>query len=239
MIVNKLSPVPVVKLKWYAEWAASNINFLYSDTEMVSFIVITSSYFHEGNIFICDCVLCLTSIHLSELLACGKIIHGNQVMTAFERRSGDNYRKLIDVVQCVEGDYNMMPPFFPSNQYSAHEKQFKVWIESNHSLRCHVNTLSWRQVSQSLPSLVTKMRVPVFCCFFFAGDWACEIELRQTIVICYPWRQRSWSCGVFTSWISDAHSPFQWKWQVLRNYDISVLQQVGMFFDGIACFMKV
>ena len=73
----------------------------------------------------------------------------------------------------------------------------------------------------------------------FAGDWACEIELRQTGVICFPWRQRSWSCGVFKSWISDARCPFQWKWQVLHNYDISVLQQVGMFFDGIACLMKV
>ena len=73
----------------------------------------------------------------------------------------------------------------------------------------------------------------------FAGDWACEIELRQTGVICFPWRQRSWSCGVFKSWISDAHCPFQWKWQVLHNYDISMLQQVGVFFDGIACLMKV
>ena len=76
-------------------------------------------------------------------------------------------------------------------------------------------------------------------CQFFVGDWACEIELRQTGVVCYPWRQRSWSCGVFKSWISDARCPFQWKWQVLHNYDISVLQQVGMFFDGIACLMKV
>ena len=73
----------------------------------------------------------------------------------------------------------------------------------------------------------------------FAGDWACEIELRQTVVICFPWRQRSWSCGVFKSWVSVAHCPFQWKWQVLHNYDISVFQQVGMFFDGIAYLMKV
>ena len=38
--------------------------------------------------------------------------------------------------------------------------------------------------------------------------------------------------GVFKSWISDAHCPFQWKWQVLHNYDISLLQQVGMFSMG-------
>ena len=60
-------------------------------------------------------------------------------------------------------DYNMMPPFFHSNQYSAHERQFKVWIESNRSLRCHVTTLSWRQVSQSPPPPVTKMCMPVCC----------------------------------------------------------------------------
>ena len=53
---------------------------------------------------------------------------------------------------------------------------------------------------------VVKKRVPVF-----AGDWACEIKLRQTGVICFPWRQRSWSCGVFKSWISFAHCSFQSK----------------------------
>ena len=63
----------------------------------------------------------------------------------------------------AQPDYNMMPPFFHSNQYSAHEKQFKVWIESNRSLRYHVTTLSWRQVSQSPPPPVTEMRVLVFC----------------------------------------------------------------------------
>ena len=47
--------------------------------------------------------------------------------------------------------------------------------------------------------------------------------------------QRNRSCGVLKSWMSDAHWPFQWKWQVLHNCDISVLQQFGMFFDGIAC----
>ena len=36
-----------------------------------------------------------------------------------------------------------MPPFFHSNHYSAYWKQFKVWIKSNRSLRCHVTTLSW------------------------------------------------------------------------------------------------
>ena len=53
--------------------------------------------------------------------------------------------------------------FFHSNQYSAHEKQFKVWIESNRSLRCHVTTLLWRQVLQSPPPPFTKMPMIVFC----------------------------------------------------------------------------
>ena len=53
-------------------------------------------------------------------------------------------------------DYNMIPPFAHSNQYYAHWRQFKVWIESNHSLRCHVTTLTWWQVSQLPPPPVTK-----------------------------------------------------------------------------------
>ena len=124
--------------------------------------------------------------------------------------------------------------FFHNNQYYAHEKQFKVWMESNRNFRCHVTTLSWRQVSQSPPPPVTKMRMPVFC-----GRLGVWNQTAPDRVICYPWRQRSWSCGVFTSWIPYAHCPFQWKWQFLHNYDISVLQQVGMFFDGIACLMKI
>ena len=127
-----------------------------------------------------------------------------------------------------------MSLLFHSYQYPAHLKQSKVWIESNHSLRSHVTTLSSWQVSQSPPPLVTKMCMPVF-----AWDWACEIKLSQTGVICFPWRQRSWLCGVFINWISDAHCPFQWKWQILHNYGISMLQQVSMFFNGIACLMKV
>ena len=84
-----------------------------------------------------------------------------------------------------------------------------------------------------------KFRVIRLWALVFAEDWACEIELYQTGVICFPWRQRSWPCGVFKSSISDTHCPFRWKWQALHNYDISVLQQVGMFFDGITCLMKV
>ena len=69
--------------------------------------------------------------------------------------------------------------FFHSNQYSAHSKQFKVSIESNRRLRCQVTTLSRWQISESPPPPVGKMRALVF-----AGDWACEIKLHQTGVIC-------------------------------------------------------
>ena len=57
--------------------------------------------------------------------------------------------------------------------------------------------------------------------FFFAGSRTCR------------------SCGVFKNWISVAHWPFHRKWRVLHNYDISVLEQVGMSFNGIAYLMKV
>ena len=53
---------------------------------------------------------------------------------------------------------------------------------------CHVTTLSWWQVSQLPPPRSRKCAC--------AGDWACEIELRQTGVICFLWRQRCWSCGM-------------------------------------------
>ena len=53
------------------------------------------------------------------------------------------------------------------------------------------------------------------------------------------WRQHRRSCGVFKSWISVAHCPFQRKWRVLHIRYISVLEQVGMSFNGIAYLMKV
>ena len=131
-------------------------------------------------------------------------------------------------------DYNMMPSFFPQQPIfcSLQENQNLNREQPQSPLPClHVISVASIGVA-STP--VAKMHVLVF-----AGDWACEIELRQTGVIRFPWRRRSWSCGVFKSWIWDAHCPFQWKWQVLHNYDISVLHQVGLFFDGIACLMKV
>ena len=72
---------------------------------------------------------------------------------------------------------------------------------------------------------------------FFRVKQSVLIELHQSGVI--AWRQRSRSCGVLKSWISVAHCPFQRKWRVLHNYDISVLEQVGMSFNRITNLMKV
>ena len=77
-----------------------------------------------------------------------------------------------------------------------------------------------------------------FFCFFF-GKQSVLIELHQSGVIAWrPWQHRR-SCGVFKSWISVAHCPFQRKWRVLHIWYISALEQVGMSFNGIAHLMRV
>ena len=65
---------------------------------------------------------------------------------------------------------------------------------------------------------------------FFCGNHSVLIELHQSGVI--AWRRRR-LCGVFKSWISVAHCPFERKWRVLHIWYISVLEQVGMSFDGM------
>ena len=71
-------------------------------------------------------------------------------------------------------------------------------------------------------------------------DWACGRPA--------PWirpptspncGKRRWSCSVFKNWISITSGPFQQKWRVLYNYDISVVQQVGMIINGFARLVKV
>ena len=74
---------------------------------------------------------------------------------------------------------------------------------------------------------------------FFCGKQSVLIELHQNRIIAWrPWQHRR-SCGVFKSWISVAHCPFQRKWWVLHIWCISILEQVGMSFNGIAHLMKV
>ena len=73
---------------------------------------------------------------------------------------------------------------------------------------------------------------------FIPGTRACQSNCI-TVASSLAWRQHRRSCGVFKSWISVAHCPFQWKWRVLHIRYISVLEQVGMSFNGIAYLMKV
>ena len=100
----------------------------------------------------------------SNMIVCVLLVSNSRGCCLAPRR--DNTRgsltPTIHTQSCLIPIITWCHDFFHSNQYSAHEKQFKVWIASNHSLRCHVTTLSWLQVSQSPPPPVTKMRVLVF-----------------------------------------------------------------------------
>ena len=75
-----------------------------------------------------------------------------------------------------------------------------------------------------------------FFFFFFSRKHSVSIELHHNGVI--AWRQHRRSCGVFKGLISVAHCPFQRKWRVLHIRYISVLEQVGMSFNGIAYLMQ-
>ena len=132
-------------------------------------------------------------------------------------------------------DYNMMSPFLPILPILCSLKAIQSLNREQlqYPLLCHHVIL---MASIAVPSTPWSRKC---ACQFFAEDWACEIELHQTGVICFPLRQRSWSCGVFKSWISDANCSSQWKWQGVHHYDTSVLQQIGMFFNGIAFLVEV
>ena len=124
-----------------------------------------------------------------------------------------------------DSDYNMMPQFFSTATNI-------LLIKSNWKSKSRATALS---VALSPCDLGGKYRSRLHprlrkcACQFLAGDWACEIELCQTGFICFPWRQRSWSCGVFKSRISDAHCPFQWKWQFYTT-------MIYPCFSGSVCF---
>ena len=116
-------------------------------------------------------------------------------------------------------DYNMMPPFFPQQAIFCSLKAVSSLSsreQSQSPLPCH--RVIWVASIGVASTPGRENALASFCGRL--GVW----NRTATGVICFPWRQRSWSCGVFKSWISYAHCPFQWKWQVLYNYDISVLQ---------------
>ena len=78
------------------------------------------------------------------------------------------------------------------------------------------------------PTPVSKVHAPVF----FPGTRACQTNCIR-VASSLAWLQHRRSCGVFKSWISVAHYPFQRKWRVLHIRYISVLEQVGMSFYGL------
>ena len=137
-------------------------------------------------------------------------------------------------------DYNMMPPFFYSNQYSL------IFIKRNLKFESRATAvyvaMSPRYLGGKYRSRLHSRSRKCACQFLWETERVksnCARPAPDT-----PHDQRwscgvCWSCGVFKSWIADAHRPFQWKWQVLHNYNISVLQRVGTFFDGIACLMNI
>ena len=102
--------------------------------------------------------------------------------------------------------------------------------------------LQWRAIAVGVTMLTRKYPCrlhpqPRNWTPFFAGSRACYTNCARSGGI--AWRQRRRSCGVFKSCISVALGPFQWKWRDLHIWYISVLEQVGMSFDGIPYLMKV
>ena len=101
----------------------------------------------------------------------------------------------------------------------------------------NVDPKLWRQYAEMGISDVFLLYPPGK--IFFCGNQSVLIELHQSGVIAWQQQQHRRSCGVFKSWISVAHCPFEWKWWVLHIWYIFILEQVGMSFNGISHLMKV
>ena len=131
-------------------------------------------------------------------------------------------------------DYNMMPPFFPQQPIFCSLKAISsVNREQPQSpLPCH-HVISVASIGVASTPGHENAR-DSFCGRL--SVWNRTTPDRRHLL---PVATTKLIMRYVQSWISYAHCPFQWKWQVLHNYDISVLLQVGMFFDGIACLMKV
>ena len=140
----------------------------------------------------------------------------------------DNTRgSLSPTILMFDPNYNMMPPYFSTATDI-------LLIKINLKFESRATAVSVATSPRYLRGKYSSRPHPR------SRKCACQFlqETERVKSNCFPWRQRGWSCGVFKSWISDAHCPSQRKWQVLHNYDISVLQQVGIFFNGIACLVK-
>ena len=69
----------------------------------------------------------------------------------------------IHIQSCLIPIVTWCQHFFLSNQYSAHEKQLKVWIKSSRSLSCHVTTLSGSKYRSRLHPWSRKCACQFFC----------------------------------------------------------------------------
>ena len=138
-------------------------------------------------------------------------------------------------------EYNMMPKMLVNKyHYSAYYKRIEVWIESNHSLlchvNCHVNTRFWRQVSQTPHSLLMKRvvhaisRDPV-------SAWYQIIQLCQGGVICQVTTWFNQGCVEKLNCYSTLS--IRRNCWVLHNYGIPMFEQVDMIFSGFARLMSV
>ena len=150
---------------WHGNETAVALDSNFKLLFMSRILVAVEKWWHHVIIWIKHNCVCIVGVKLPQVLSRRRAI--TRAAPSWSPGTARQHPREFDTNNThtimFDPDYNMMPPFFHSNQYSAHEKQFEVWIESNRSLRCHVTTLLWRQVWQSPPPPVKKMHVPVFC----------------------------------------------------------------------------
>ena len=62
------------------------------------------------------------------------------------------------------------------------------------------------------------------CQFFGGRPESCEIELRQAGVICFPWRQRSWSSSTQLWYIRASAGRYVFRWDRLLDEGFAFVQ---------------
>ena len=119
----------------------------------------------------------------------------------------------------------------PNRTTKMHYSALEISISKSRCEFVHVTTAIWPWYVRNLIVILSSTNA-------YCGNQSALIELHQSGVIAWRPRQHRRSCGVFKSWISVTHCPFERKWRVLHIWYISVLEQVGMSFNGIAHLMK-
>ena len=123
-------------------------------------------------------------------------------------------------------DYNMMPPFFSSATNI-------LLIKSNLKFELRATAVSVAMTPR-YPG-VKKYRGRLHP---RSQKCACQV-LRETERVKLNCARPASSASRGDNEVEFQMHTVQWKWQVLHTYGISVVKQVGMFFDGIACLMNV